>query len=138
MKVFVAENSSILRKQIIELLSELIGIEIIGQAQGALEAFDAVRKLKPDVVTLDIRMNKESGIDALKKIKEENHAPIVIMLTNYTSPPYRKRCKEAGADFFLDKSTEFGQVKEIIQSLLERFNSTGLKRRRVNFERQCR
>lgn len=137
MKVFVAEGSTILREQIIELLSELIGIEIIGQAQGALEACCAVRELKPDVVTLDIRLNRESGIDALRKIKKENHAPIVIMLTNYTSPPYRKRCAEAGADFFLDKSNEFGRVKEIIQSLLERFNSTGLKRRRALLEGQC-
>jgi DNA-binding NarL/FixJ family response regulator len=124
MKVFVVDNSAILCKQIIGLLTELTGIEIVGQAQVALEALCAIRECKPDVVTLDIQMRGGSGIDVLKKIKQENLAPVVIMLTNSTAPPFRKRCTEAGADFFLDKSTEFGRVKEIVQVLLEQFKTT--------------
>src|SRR5205085_2622911 len=119
-KIFVADDSAMLREQIIELLTELTQIEIIGQAQDAMEAFHSIHELKPDVVTLDIQMNGGSGIDVLEKIKREDQAPVIIMLTNSTEPPYRKRCIEVGADFFLDKSTEFGKVKEIIQSLLER------------------
>jgi DNA-binding NarL/FixJ family response regulator len=124
MKVFVADNSVILRKQIIDLLSELHGIEIVGQAQVASEALRAIRELKPDVVTLDIQISG-GGIDALKKIKRDGSAPIVIILTNSTSPPYRKSSMEAGADFFLDKSTEFQEVRGIIQALFERCRSTG-------------
>jgi DNA-binding NarL/FixJ family response regulator len=124
MKIFVADNSALLRKQIIGLLSELQGIEIVGQAHDALEALRAIRERKPDVVTLDIQMSGGSGIDVLKKIKRDGSSPIVIILTNSTSSPYRKSAMEAGADFFLDKSTEFEEVREIIQSLLERFNST--------------
>jgi DNA-binding NarL/FixJ family response regulator len=129
MKVFVVDNSAILCKQIIELLIELHEIEIVGQAQVALEALCAIRERKPDVVTLDIQMSGGNGIDVLKKIKQENHAPVVIMLTNCTAPPFRRRCTEAGADFFLDKSTEFGKVKEIIQGLLEQFNTTVVEAR---------
>lgn len=124
MKVFVADNSAILRKQIINLLSDLHGIEIVGQAQVTPEALRAIRELKPDVVTLDIQMSG-GGIDVLKKIKRDDSAPIVIILTNSTSPPYRRSFIEAGADFFLDKSTEFEEVRGIIQRLLRRFNSPG-------------
>jgi DNA-binding NarL/FixJ family response regulator len=125
LKVFVADSSAILRKQIICLLSELRGVEIVGQAQAAPEALRAIREHKPDVVTLDIQMSDGGGIDVLRKIKRDGSATVVIVLTNSTSPPYRKSSMEAGADFFLDKSTEFKEVREIIQSLLERFDSTG-------------
>jgi DNA-binding NarL/FixJ family response regulator len=124
MKVFVADNSAILRRQIIGLLSELRGVEIVGQAQVAPEALRAIGERKPDVVTLDIQLNGGGGIDVLKKIKRDGSAPIVIVLTNSTSPPYRKSSMEAGADFFLDKSAEFEEVRGIIQSLCERFDST--------------
>jgi DNA-binding NarL/FixJ family response regulator len=121
MKVFVADNSALLRKQIIGLLSELRGIEIVGQAQAAPETLRAIRERKPDVVILDIQMSDGSGIDVLRKVKRNDSAPIIIVLTNSTSPPYRKSSMEAGADFFLDKSTEFKEVRGLIQSLLERF-----------------
>ena len=127
MKVFIADDSARLRKQLLGMLSELNGIEIIGQAQEASEALQAICKLKPDVVTLDIQMIGGSGIEVLKQIKQAALAPVVIMLTNRTSLPYRKRCLAAGADFFLDKSTEFGKVREIIQNLFERFDATVTK-----------
>lgn len=124
MKVFVADNSAILRKQIIALLSELRGVEIVGQAQGAPEALRGIRELRPDVVTLDISMSG-SSIDVLREIKRDGSATVVIVLTNSVSPPYRKSSMQAGADFFLDKATEFGEVRKIIRSLFERFDSTG-------------
>jgi DNA-binding NarL/FixJ family response regulator len=125
MKIFVADDSDRVRKQIIGLLSDLQGVEIIGQAQTVTEAFRAICELKPDVLTLDIQMIGGNGIDLLKRLKQEQHIPVVIMLTNYASAPYRKKCLEAGADFFLDKSTECNQVRELIQSLLERFKVAG-------------
>jgi DNA-binding NarL/FixJ family response regulator len=104
------------------LLSQLVGIEIVGEAQYALEAFHAIFELKPDVVILDIHLIGGSGIDVLRRIKRLNAAPIVIMLTNSTTPPYRRKCMRAGADFFLDKSSEFENVRSIIKSLSDRIN----------------
>jgi DNA-binding NarL/FixJ family response regulator len=127
MRILVVDDSARVRKQIIGLLSELNGIEIIGQACCALDAFKAIRELKPDVLTLDLQMIGGSGLDLLRKIKQEDATPFVIMLTNHSSFPYRKSCIEAGANFFLDKSTELRKLKEIIQSLLECFPATASK-----------
>lgn len=124
MKVFVADNSALLRKQIIGVLSELRGVEIVGQSRVAPEVLHAIRVRKPDVVILDIQKSNGSGIDVLRKIKRDGSAPFVIVLTNNTAPPYRKSSIKAGADLFLDKSTDFEEVQGIIQSLLERFDST--------------
>jgi DNA-binding NarL/FixJ family response regulator len=99
------------------MLEELAGIEIVGQAENVAEAISAIWKLQPDVVILDILMPGGSGIDVLENIKQDGAGPLVIILTNYPYPVYRQKCLQAGADFFLDKSTEFDQIPE----LLERF-----------------
>lgn len=117
MKVFIADDSAIVRERLIEMLSELPEIEIIGQAEDGLQAKNLITKLNPDVVILDIRMRRENGIDLLQNIKRDKQAPIVIMLTNYPYPQYRKKCMEAGADFFFEKSTEFEKVTEVLKKV---------------------
>ena len=58
-----------------------------------------------------------SGIDVLREIKQNNQTPLVIVLTNYPYPQYRRKCMDAGADFFFDKSTEFDKVTEVLKQL---------------------
>jgi len=118
MKVFIADDSQVMRERLIEMLSELPEIEIVGQAEDGIQATNLIEKLNPDVVILDIRMPKGSGIDVLQKIKKNNPATIVIMLTNYPYPQYQKKCMKAGADYFFDKSTEFEKVTEALKELI--------------------
>ena len=119
MKVFIADDSAVMRERLIEMLSELPEIEIIGQAQDGIKAKNLIEKLNPDVVILDIRMPRGNGIDVLQNIKKDNPALIVIMLTNYPYPQYRKKCMKAGADYFFDKSTEFEKVTEVCEQLIQ-------------------
>ena len=118
MKVFIADDSQIMRERLIDMLSDLPEIEITGQAQDGFTATDLITKLNPDVVILDIRMPKGSGIDVLKKIKKNNQAPIVIIITNYPYPQYRKKCEGAGADYFFDKASEFEKITEVLMQLI--------------------
>jgi DNA-binding NarL/FixJ family response regulator len=118
-KVFIVDDSAVLRERLITILSELKGIEIIGQAKGPTEAQEAIPKLKPDVVILDIRMPGGNGIDVLENIKKGKSPPIVIMFTNYPYRQYRKKYMDAGADFFFDKSTEFEKVIEVLKKLTQ-------------------
>ena len=108
--VFIADDSRIVRERLVTMLDELAGVEIVGQAENVAEAISAIRIVKPDVVILDIRMPGGSGIDVLQEIKQDEVAPMIIILTNYPYPAYRQKCLQAGADFFLDKSTEFDQI----------------------------
>lgn len=121
MKVFIADDSKIFRDRLKEMLSELTKVEIIGEAEGALETIKRIRKLNPDVVILDIRMPDGSGIDILKHIKKNNQAPAVIILTNYPYPQYRKKCMELGADYFFKKSDEIEEVLEALKQLIQDF-----------------
>lgn len=119
MRVFIIDDSAIVRERLLALLSEVEGIEFAGHAGDAFSAIDRVRQAKPDVVILDIQMpGSASGIYALERIRSERPAPLVIMLTNYSYPQYRKRCAGAGAAFFFDKSTEFERVAEVLKVLI--------------------
>jgi DNA-binding NarL/FixJ family response regulator len=116
-KIFIVDDSLIVRERLSTMLSELANIEIVGQAENVAEAVSAIPKLQPDVVILDIRMPDGSGIDVLRTIKQDKSAVVIIILTNYPFPGYRQKCLQAGADFFLDKSTEFDQIPQLFEQL---------------------
>ncbi|MBU1749568.1 MAG: response regulator transcription factor [Chloroflexi bacterium] len=115
--VFITDDSATIRERLVTLTLDLPGIVVVGQAQDAPEALAAIRRTRPDVVILDIRMPGGNGIDVLRQLKKMKPAPQVIMLTNYAYPQYRQRCKAAGADFFFDKSAEFDQIPPALEQL---------------------
>ena len=117
MKVLIVDDSEILRDRLIAMLVEIIELENINQAKDVPEAISSFRKLHPDVVILDIRIPGGSGIDVLEEMKKSNRPPLVIVFTNYPYPQYRRKCMEAGADFFFDKSNEFDKVMEVLKRL---------------------
>jgi YesN/AraC family two-component response regulator len=114
-KVLIADDSLIVREHLVTMLDELAGIKVVGQAENVAEAISGIRILQPDVVILDIQMPGGNGIDVLQTIKQDEVAPMVIILTNYPYLAYRQKCLQAGADFFLDKSTEFDQIPELFE-----------------------
>ena len=119
MKVMVVDDSRIIRDRLVNLLDVIQGVEVVAQAEDAENALLIYRKLRPEVLILDIRMHGANGIEVLKQVKSEQPAPYVIMLTNFPYPQYRKKCMQEGADFFLDKSTEFDEINEIIRNMIE-------------------
>lgn len=118
MKVLIADDSEVVCERLTATLSEIAGIEIIGKAGDTPEAIDSIHQLHPDAVILDIRMPGGSGIEVLKSIKKTNASPVIIVLTNYPYPQYRKTCMTLGADFFFDKSTEFEKVAQALKALI--------------------
>lgn len=115
MRLFIADDSKILRERLVEILSEIEDVEIIGQEGNTAKVIEAVERLKPDLVILDIRMPGGNGIMVLEKLKKLENPPIVIMFTNYPYLQYRKRCFDSGADYFFYKATEFEKLVEVIK-----------------------
>ena len=117
MKVLIVDDSEILRDRLMAMLSEIIELENISQAKDVPDAMNSFQKLHPDVVILDIRMPGGSGIEVLQEMKKSSRPPVAIVFTNYPYPQYRRKCMEAGADFFFDKSTEFDKAMEVLKRL---------------------
>ena len=115
MKVLLVDDSPMVRERLEAMLGDIPDVDTIGQAGGSVEAINSFRNLNPDVVILDIQMPDGNGIGVLEKLRKAEQPPMVIVLTNQSYPQYRRKCMEAGADFFFDKSTEFDKVAEILK-----------------------
>jgi DNA-binding NarL/FixJ family response regulator len=117
MRVFIVDDSKIVCKGLQQMLTNIAGVEIVGQAHNAQDAIASISEAKPDVVILDIRLPGKSGIDVLKDIRDKKLPIRVIMLTNYPYPQYRKKCEELGVDYFFDKVTEIEEIPKVIEEL---------------------
>lgn len=113
--VFIVDDSNAIRERLLSLVRDVPGVTIAGETGDPLLALQAIHDRCPDVVIVDIRMPRMSGIQMLDAIRKGACAPMTIILTHNASEPYRRRCLEAGADIFLDKATEFEKISEILK-----------------------
>jgi DNA-binding NarL/FixJ family response regulator len=124
MRVLIAYDSEVFVQHLLQALREINRVEIVGHAWTGAEALQAVCNLCPEVVILDIRMREGSGIDVLESMKREKVTPITIVLANFSSSQYRKKCLQLDARFFLDKSVELAKVGEVLRLLAHRASAS--------------
>ncbi|CAN5432490.1 N/A [soil metagenome] len=117
LSVLIVEDSGVVTRRIRSMLKEIPEVTVVGEAVNGTEALAITRVMNPEVVLLDIHLPGINGIEILKELKLVNSNTKVIMLTNYSDLHHRKRCKEAGADYFFDKSIEFEKVPDVLTSI---------------------
>jgi len=128
MKVLIVDDSEAVRERLAEMISDLPGVEISGQANNGQEAIRLIEEIKPGAAVLDIRMPKGSGIDVLKYIQNGlQPKPLVIVLTNYPYPHYREKCLAMGADYFIDKSVDFEKVIDVLEAMVNSGQTGGIE-----------
>lgn len=115
--VFIADDSPVIRQRLADLLAEIDGVHIVGEAADVPSATRGISSTRPDVAIVDIRMPGGSGIDVVKSIRKDTGGPSFIMYTNYGLPQYRQACADAGADFFFDKATDGHKLTDAIRKL---------------------
>lgn len=117
-RVFVVEDSAQIRERLLALLAEIDGVQVIGEAEGAPDAIARILSTRPDAVVLDISLAPGSGLDVLRAVHPQAPGIAFIVLTNFANPQYRKRCMDAGASHFFDKSTEMAEVKQLLSTIV--------------------
>lgn len=117
MRVFVVEDSPLIRNRIIENLHSLGGFEVVGFAEAEDPAVAAIVEAKPDVVITDIRLKEGNGIEVVRKLRQKAAAPRprIYVLSNYANSEYRRQCELVGADDFFDKSAEYDRFIEALR-----------------------
>lgn len=118
----IADDSATIRASLAALIARLPGVEIVGMAETGVEAVKLARALKPDVMTLDVRMPEMTGLGVLEAMRGEEPAPMIIMLTGLAGIEYEQKCEELGAKYFFHKDTEFEKVIEILAEHNRRLN----------------
>ena len=114
MRVFLVEDSSLLAERLEAMLAPLPGIEVVGRAARAQAAIDGILAQRPDLVVLDIQLAEGSGFDVLRALHARAPELDVVMLSNYSSDPYRQIAERFGAKAFFDKSREFELVRDLV------------------------
>jgi DNA-binding NarL/FixJ family response regulator len=118
MRVLIADDSLAIVQRLVMMLADVKGVEIVDQVGTVGDTQEAIRRLRPDAVILDMQMPGGSGIDVMESMKKDHLKSTVIVLTNHPYAAYRKKCFESGAAFFLDKSNEFEKVGEVLEGLI--------------------
>lgn len=115
MKIFLVEDSSLVRQRLIEALSVMENMEIIGHAETEEDALLELSRVGADVAILDIQLKRGSGMNVLLKTRAKDARLRIIILTNFSYSQYREKCLACGADHFFDKTTEFMKVSEVLR-----------------------
>jgi DNA-binding NarL/FixJ family response regulator len=113
-RVLIVDDSASLREGLSSLCSLLSELEVVGTAGDGVEALEAIRNLEPDVVSLDIRMPKMSGIEVLKAIKRDRLTCTPIILSGMADEFCREKCLELGAKYVFDKGTELEKFLQVL------------------------
>jgi DNA-binding NarL/FixJ family response regulator len=119
MKVFIADDSPVVVERLADLLREVPGVELVGRAGDVPEAVRSIRQLSPDAVILDLEMPGGTGLDVLRAVRPDHPGLQVLICTNFPYSQYRDECFNTGANFFLDKSTEFEKIPTILRALIQ-------------------
>lgn len=118
-RVFLVEDSPIIRERLIESLSAPDRIEIVGSADNEGAAVAALADSQWDVLVLDLQLKRGNGLGVLKAVGPEDRArgAKVIVFTNYAFPQYRAKSEQLGADYFFEKAREYYRIREVLEEL---------------------
>ena len=119
-RIYIVDDSAAIRSRLHALLAGLQGVSLVGEAASAPEAIVDILALRPHSVLLDLNLGDRSGINVLRAVHPQAPQIQFVVLTNHAEPQYRRACERAGAAFFLDKTTEFNRVPEVIATIASR------------------
>jgi DNA-binding NarL/FixJ family response regulator len=118
LRIFIADDSEIVRRGVVRILSSEPTWEICGEAPDGTEALQRVQELLPDMILLDISMPGIGGLDVARRLRLELPKIKIIVMSQHDPAHLRARVLEAGGDACLDKGLLAAELLPTIKSLL--------------------
>lgn len=119
LRIVVADDHELVRRGIRNLLETQPGWKVIGEAAGGHDAVEQVKKLKPDILILDITMPDMDGLEATRRIHEARLPTRILILTMHESDQMVRRVLEAGALGYVLKSDMAAQLVRAVEDLAQ-------------------
>jgi len=116
-RVLLIEDSAVLTRRLIDLLSEPGRVEVAAQATTQSEAVMRLQEGAVDVLVVDIELAEGNGVAVIRHARQlypPEGQPLIVVLTNYASDFVRDHCFAAGADYFLDKMRDIALLKAVV------------------------
>ncbi len=125
MKVFIVEDSPAVLERLQDMVREIADVELVGDAGTYATAVAGIIATRPDVSILDIKLadGGGSGIDVLDRVRRDLPVMKAIVLSNYVTPQHLKASADAGAEYFLDKSSDSDRIPGILEQLKNELES---------------
>ena len=117
-RLMVADDHALVRKGIEGMLEGEPGLEIVGEAADGREALELCRRLRPDLVLMDVCMPQMDGLAATRAIKEEVPTTRVLMLTTFGNPDYLLEAVGAGAAGYVIKDASCRELADAVRRAL--------------------
>ena len=116
-KIYLADDHKILRESLNILLSQEEDIEVVGEAEDGLAVEEGLRKIKTDILILDVSMPKRSGLDVAKNVVREYPDLKIIFLTMHKSEEILAEAFESGAKGYVLKENAFEELIKAIHTV---------------------
>ncbi|MDE6314110.1 MAG: response regulator transcription factor [Lachnospiraceae bacterium] len=116
-KVLLADDHSMIREGIRQLLELMGEIEVIGEAADGVECINLLKKVKPDILLLDINMPHMNGLQVLEKISRGKIPVKIIVLTVHNEVEYLMKSLDIGVDGYLLKDAGSAELKKAVFSV---------------------
>jgi DNA-binding NarL/FixJ family response regulator len=116
-KILIADDHTIVREGLKQILAETPDMVVAGEANTGQQVLDKVWKKDYDVILLDISMPGRSGIDILKQLKSERPKLAVLILSMYSEEQYAMRALRAGASGYMTKESAPDELIEAIRKV---------------------
>jgi DNA-binding NarL/FixJ family response regulator len=117
-KIFLADDHKILREGLRSLISEIPGMEVIGEAGNGREAVRLATKLRPDLVVMDVNMPDLNGIEATRQLLKDLPAVKVIALSMYSDKRFVTGMLRAGASGYILKASAFDELAKAFETVI--------------------
>ena len=115
LQVFVVEDSLPVSERLQELVDSIDGARCAGSARTAAAAVEAIRRIRPHAVILDLRLAQGTGFDVMRAFKDEPLNPAFYVLSSFAIEPYRRLAFKLGAAAFLDKTTDLFAIRTLLE-----------------------
>lgn len=103
--VFIADDSPPVADMLVELIEAIGAVEVVGLGDSEEAALVAIRRLRPDVVVLDLQLRSGSGVNVIRAVRADPSlvGTRLFVTSSHSSEQMRAGCLELGADAYYDK-----------------------------------
>ncbi len=116
-RVLIVDDHTVVRDGLTAIMGRQKEFVVVGQAEDGLQAVEAARDLRPDVILMDLRMPVLDGVEAMRRIRAEDPDVKFIVVTTYDSDEYVFDAIEAGAKGYLLKDASRKELFEAVRAV---------------------
>jgi two-component system OmpR family response regulator len=118
-RVLLVEDSTVLTERLTEAIDQIADVHLIGTAETEAAALAVVMGEPVDVVILDLHLRQGTGFGVMRALATTQLPPLIVVLTNYDLPEYKKAAFALGATHFLDKARDYGRLPDVLHEICE-------------------